>query len=78
MHRHKHRGCSSSIVASLLRQLAINKDWLLRLFLASRTECTACKLPTMDEALAAAAAPLGESWVPPPVKRKAKKHKKKR
>jgi hypothetical protein len=47
------------------------------LFLASRTECTACKLPTMDEALAAAAAPLGESWAPPPAKKhKAKKHKK--
>ena len=30
----------------------------------------------MDEALAAAAAPLGGSWAPPSVKRKAKKHKK--
>ena len=30
----------------------------------------------MDEALAAAAAPLGGSWVPPPVKRKTKKNKK--
>ena len=33
----------------------------------------------MDEALAAAAAPLGESWAPPPAKiHKAKKHKKKK